>query len=587
MRTVVSISNILLFTGLLAIKTGLTFAQEYKPYNTFNKEAELKKFVEQGGKVEEISPNIYNQTYRTGESITFYLGNKENVNDSNKLIDPTIINVWEIDTTLYAHKFKFWQRVDIVNNYEGIVPIEDLNHNGLLELYGFNEYVGVYVGPVLIFEQDNTEIFNQVYTYDSNSVFVQGIGDIDSDGEKEIYLRTIDTLNGKFYRADSVGTLPTTFDFIFYYYPYPGDIKDMTFGDFDKNGITNCAFISSAGPAVSVIIIGEFRDSINNFSTVYEQVTSDTTTVNVPAGFAISDFDNDNKAELIAGSTQGFVYSIEVVKENLYELVWQGLAPTHNAYMIASTNDIDGNGKPEFWIGGQDFGTGISTFWCYESDGDNSYIPVAEIQLRYLVSLYTDYLQSADIDNDGKEELIISLGNYLLILKFTGKPNQHSYEIFYAKIDELSQPGAEFLPVTIADLNKDGKKDILLQMYKYINPNTDFFSYLLVQDTVTSVQDDNAQTPDKFDLLQNYPNPFNPSTQIKVIISEQSNVKVVVYDILGKEITTVLDENLSAGEYTIQWNGEDNKGNYLAGGIYFIQMKANGFNKTIKAILLK
>ena len=290
---------------------------------------------------------------------------------------------------------------------------------------------------------------------------------------------------------------------------------------------------------------------------------------------------------MIAGSTQGIVYSIEVVKENLYELVWQGLAPTHNAYMIASTNDIDGNGKPEFWIGGQDFGTGISTFWCYESDGDNNYIPVAEIQLRYLISLYTNYLQSADIDNDGKEELIISLRNYLVILKFTGKPNQHSYEIFYAKIDELSQPGAEFLPVTIADLNKDGKKDILLQMDRYINPNTDLFSYLLVQDTVTSVQDDITQTPDKFDLLQNYPNPFNPSTQFKVIVSGQSSVKVVVYDILGKEITTLLDENLSSGEYTIQWNGEDDKGNYLAGGIYFIQMKANGFNKTIKAVLLK
>ena len=569
------------FISIMVLLSTICIAQE----NTLNKEAELQKFVKLGGKYKELSPNIYKLTYRTGESRTFNLNSKKNVAENIKPFDTTIINIWEIDTTLYAHKFKFWQRVNIVNNYEGIVPVEDLNHNGLLELYGFNEYVGM--GPVVIFEQNNAGIFKQVYTYDSNSVFVQGIGDIDSDGEKEIYLRTIDTLNGKFYRADSVGTLPSTFDFIFYYYPYPGDIKDMTFGDSDKNGITDCAFISSAGPAVSVIIIGEFRDSINNFSTVYEQVTSDTTTVNVPAGFAISDFDNDNKAELIAGSTQGMVYSIEVVKENLYELVWQGLAPTHNAYMIASTNDIDGNGKPEFWIGGQDFGTGISTFWCYESDGDNNYIPVAEIQLRYLISLYTNYLQSADIDNDGKEELIISLRNYLVILKFTGKPNQHSYEIFYAKIDELSQPGAEFLPVTIVDLNKDGKKDILLQMDKYINPNTDFFSYLLVQDTVTSVQDDNAQIPDKFDLLQNYPNPFNPSTQIKVIISEQSNVKVVVYDILGKEIKLLFDKNLPAGEYTVQWDGKDDEGNILPGGVYFIRMTAGKYRKTIKTILLR
>jgi hypothetical protein len=572
------------FISIMVLLSTMCLAQE----NTFNKEDELQKFVQRGGKVEEVSLDIYKLTYRSRESRVFNFSRKEKVNEDTISVDTTIINVWEIDTTLYAYKFKFWQRVDIVNNYRVIVPVEDLNHNGLLELYGLNEYSGIYAGPVVIFEQDNAGIFNKVYTYDSNSVFVQGIGDIDSDGEKEIFISSIDTIPQiDIYRSDSSAALPTTFDFIFYYNSHSFSIYDMSFGDFDNNGITDCVFESADENGIPRIIISEFKDSINNFSTVYELITSDSTTVNVPSGFAIGDFDNDSKTELISGSTQGIVYSIEVVKENLYELVWQGLAPTYNAYMIASTNDIDGNGKPEFWVGGQDFGTGISTFWCYESDGDNNYITVAEIQLRYLVSLYANYLQSADIDNDGRDELIISLGNYLLILKFTGKPNQHSYEIFYAKIDELSQPGAEFLPVTIADLNEDDKKDILLPMDKYINPNTDLFSYLLVQDTVTSMQDDNAQNLYNFDLLQNYPNPFNPFTQVTAIVSEQSSVKVVVYDILGKEITTLLDENLSAGEYTIQWNGEDSGRNYLAGGIYFIRMKANGFSKTIKAVLLK
>lgn len=133
--------------------------------------------------------------------------------------------------------------------------------------------------------------------------------------------------------------------------------------------------------------------------------------------------------------------------------------------------------------------TGISTFWAYESNGQNNYIPVASIELRYLVSLYTNYLQTSDIDNDGKNELIINIGNYLLVIKFTGQPDQHNYEICYAKIGELTEPTANFQPATVYDLNNDGRKDILIPMDKYVNPNTIVFSYLLVQDSITSVDE--------------------------------------------------------------------------------------------------
>ncbi len=568
MKKIVFISFVILFISIAS-------AQQ----NIFNKEAELQRFVERSGKVTETAPNIYKLTYPTGEVRIFNFNSKDKMYEHLEGVDTTIINVWEIDTTLYAYKFTFWQKVEIVNAYEGIVFVEDLNQNGFLELYGYSEEHYPFVGPVVIFEQDAQGIFRKIYSYDSNSVFVQGIGDVDSDSDKEIHLRTNDTLNGKFYMADSLGALPTTFDFIFYY--YPNQIQDEKFGEFDNNKITDCTFVDGSNP--SKVIISEFRDSLNNFTTLFELPTEG----DVPSGFAINDFDDDGKTELVFGTALQQVYVIEAVDTNQYSVVWQGLAPTYNAYMVAATNDIDGNGKPEFWVGGQDFSEGISKFWGYEADGDNSYYPVAMIELRYLVSLNADYLQSADIDNDGKEELIINLGNYLLILKFNGKPNQHSYEIYYAKIDELSQPGANFRPVTIADLNNDGKKDILLPMDKYLNPNTALFSYLLVQDTITSVSEDDFQTPDKFDLSQNYPNPFNSTSQIKVISKEQSNIQVVIYDILGKEIRTLLDKELPAGEYTIEWDGKDSNGNILNSGIYFIRMKASSFQKTIKSILMK
>ncbi|HSW53656.1 MAG TPA: T9SS type A sorting domain-containing protein [Ignavibacteriaceae bacterium] len=562
---------------LMLLAGNLILAQ----FNHFSKEAELQKFVERGGKYSETSPNIYKLTYRAGSQKVVNLNTATDHINYAESFENTIINVWQIDTTLYANKFIFWQSVDIVNAIEEIVFVEDLNQNGFLELYGFSEdnYPSPYVGPVVIFEQNFQGIFEQIYSYDENSVFVQGIGDVDSDGIKEVHLRTLDTLNGIFYKADSLGLLPTTFDFIFYY--YPNQIQDENFVDLDENKITDCVFVDGSNP--SRVVISEFRDSLNNFMTTFEITTEG----DVPGGFAIGDFDQDRKTEIVFGTVLQKVYVIEVMDTNQYSVVWQGLAPAYNAYMVTQTNDIDGNNKPEFWVGGQDFNTGISTFWCYEADGDNNYVAVAGIEIRYLVTLYTNYLQSADVNNDGKDELVISLGNYLLLLKFTGKPNQHSYEIFYAKIDENSQLGANFMPVTVTDLNKDGNKDILLPMDKYLNPNTAFFSYLLLQDTVTSLKADDAQIINKFDLLQNYPNPFNSSSQIKITSEKQSNIKIVIYNILGKEVKILLDKELPAGEYTIEWDGKDSNGNILNSGVYFIKMKANGFQKTIKSILMK
>jgi hypothetical protein len=126
--------------------------------------------------------------------------------------------------------------------------------------------------------------------------------------------------------------------------------------------------------------------------------------------------------------------------------------------MQTATNDIDGNGKPEFWIGGQDYENGITVFQCYEADRNDNYKAVAYIELRYLVSFYNEYIQAVDIDDDGKEELVISIGNVVLILKFAGYPNNHQYKLWYAKLGEATQPGAGFYPAAVADLDGDGQE---------------------------------------------------------------------------------------------------------------------------------
>ena len=88
--------------------------------------------------------------------------------------------------------------------------------------------------------------------------------------------------------------------------------------------------------------------------------------------------------------------------------------------------------------------------------------------------------------------------------------------------------------------------------------------------------------PDKFQLYQNYPNPFNPVTNIRFDIPRSSHVKLIVYDILGKEITTLANEKLSAGSYEVEWDGSG-----YPSGAYFYRVEAGDFFKTKKMILLK
>lgn len=92
----------------------------------------------------------------------------------------------------------------------------------------------------------------------------------------------------------------------------------------------------------------------------------------------------------------------------------------------------------------------------------------------------------------------------------------------------------------------------------------------------------NIANPDNFYLSQNYPNPFNPVTRIMYSIPTKSSVKLVLYDILNKEILTMVNETKPAGDYVYDFNGSD-----LSSGVYFYKLETEGFTDMKKMILLK
>ena len=103
--------------------------------------------------------------------------------------------------------------------------------------------------------------------------------------------------------------------------------------------------------------------------------------------------------------------------------------------------------------------------------------------------------------------------------------------------------------------------------------------------------------PTEFLLSQNFPNPFNPSTTIRYTITNQSKVIIKIYDVLGNEVATLVDEYKPAGKYEVEFDSHSGNGWDLASGIYFYQLlvsdlqskdgKTESYIETKKMILLK
>ncbi len=100
--------------------------------------------------------------------------------------------------------------------------------------------------------------------------------------------------------------------------------------------------------------------------------------------------------------------------------------------------------------------------------------------------------------------------------------------------------------------------------------------------SLISVRPVSNQVPKTFGLMQNYPNPFNPNSKIKFQISELSNTKLVVYDMLGREVSTLVNEQLKPGTYEADFDGSK-----YSSGVYFYQLSAGDFSQTKKMILIK
>jgi hypothetical protein len=93
--------------------------------------------------------------------------------------------------------------------------------------------------------------------------------------------------------------------------------------------------------------------------------------------------------------------------------------------------------------------------------------------------------------------------------------------------------------------------------------------------------------PEDFSLSQNYPNPFNPQTSIRYALPQDAQVRLVIYNVLGQKVKTLVDDHQTAGYKTVWWDGKDQSGDPVASGVYFYRLEADQFSEVKKMLMMK
>lgn len=162
-------------------------------------------------------------------------------------------------------------------------------------------------------------------------------------------------------------------------------------------------------------------------------------------------------------------------------------------------------------------------------------------------------------------------------------PGSNKWEIAGYYQPALSQFSGINIPEKFIPYTKPAPKDAVVEWHTEV----EFAVMICPKPSAVEEEEESGSAPPDFELYQNHPNPFNSGTVIKFNLFKPSFVTLVVYNILGQKVRTLVTGYLGGGERSVSWDGEDEKGKDLASGIYFYQLNASGVSQTKRLVLLK
>ena len=316
------------------------------------------------------------------------------------------------------------------------------------------------------------------------------------------------------------------------------------------------------------------------------------------------DLDNDGNKEIYAMIWNNFTFRLfENTGDGQFETaveldqIYQTEGIDYGALDGVVVADVNNDGVNELYIAGTE---STNQLFIITDITDVSQITAEDIKEFYTIPVVDQgkfrTMHLADPDNDGNLSLMIAgeRNGQIFDLEYKGEgdpanPANWEHQVIFDiwELSGIAQGGITprlFYGHPGGDMDNDGKDE-----YLFVNYSSDFsvweddaYVFMIEIDQVTGVATNTNLIPNNISLRQNYPNPFNPSTVIEFGLPEASNVKLVVYDMLGREVTTLVNENLPAGTHLSNFDASN-----LSAGTYFYTLSVGNKSETNKMILLK
>ncbi|MBX2991661.1 MAG: T9SS type A sorting domain-containing protein [Bacteroidetes bacterium] len=482
-------------------------------------------------------------------------------------IDPNAI-----DTSRFTGWYRYWTQVPLSNDVLLPLVVADINRNGKPEVYGSFRNFASTDFETRTYEVDSAGEVMLVHNYGQPR---PGVSRLAVDADSDSLLEVVFTLGGilKDYEQSTMSHFPTELRFSYQRYQSPAVGPGLTgifMGSLDGDGFVDFLYMGSEPDSADTTrgivkqYVAEFDPVLGNFRRVWSQALHPNL-----GGFAVGDFDSDEKMDFVSSSLFGNVYLVANTGNDQYQLVWQDSLPFVNAY-YQTAGDVNGNGTPEFFVGAVMNGYYLM---MYEADSVHHYSP--RLLLHFLAGDLYPNNYCVDVDGDGRVELVTMVGTNLIILK--ADANNH-YFVWYLKREDRKDAFG------ICDFDRDGKLDFIISKSEVNSQGRlRLYADAYLSSGPVDVSEPRVQRRTSSFQVDTYPNPFNPVITIRYQLPTTDMVSIVVLDIGGRVVASALNKRMQeAGQHSLQWNADG-----LPSGVYFVQLRSRMDVLTRKTLLIR